>query len=69
MRNAFKTLLFLTTFLLSDYGWAATVTTTDDDGPGSLRDAIANAAAGETIDFATGSTITLTSGEVLIDNP
>src|SRR6266496_3392915 len=53
--------------LRSPCGWAATVTTTADSGPGSLREAIANATPGETINFSTGDTITLTSGELLID--
>jgi hypothetical protein len=46
-----------------------TVTTTADSGPGSLRQAIAEAASGDTIDFAeslAGQTIVLTSGELLI---
>src|SRR5436190_4264483 len=67
MRNTIATLLALTGLLLTHSGRAATVTTTADDGPGSLRDAIANAAPGETINFASGGTITLTSGELLID--
>src|SRR5262245_59515162 len=43
------------------------VTNTDDSGPGSLRDALANANDGDTID-ATGvsGTILLTSGELQI---
>ena len=45
---------------------AATVTSTADGGPGSLREAIANAAAGETIDFTVNGSITLTSGELAI---
>ena len=44
------------------------VTNCDDSGPGSLRDAIASAATGQTIDLtATGcSTITLTTGDIFI---
>jgi hypothetical protein len=45
-----------------------TVTTLADSGPGSLRQAIADATPGETIDFATNGTITLTSGQLRIDN-
>jgi len=47
-----------------------TVTNHDDSGPGSLRDAIANAGPGDTIVFQLPSpdTITLTSGELLIQN-
>jgi len=47
-----------------------TVTTTADSGAGSLRAAIAAAAAGDTIQFAAalnGQTITLTSAQLLID--
>ncbi|MGB8474832.1 MAG: MBG domain-containing protein [Candidatus Acidiferrum sp.] len=38
-----------------------TVTNINDSGPGSLRDAIANAASGDTINFSTAGTITLAS--------
>src|SRR4028119_1979294 len=47
-----------------------TVTNTNDSGPGSLRNAIASAASGDTIRFAGslgGRTITLTSGELFIN--
>ncbi len=48
-----------------------TVTNTDDSGEGSLRQAIADAAAGDTIEFNLGMTepavITLTSGELVIN--
>ncbi len=46
-----------------------TVVNTNDSGAGSLRQAIADAAPGDTIDFNTGlsgQTITLTTGELLI---
>ena len=46
-----------------------TVTNNNDNGPGSLRAAIASATGGETIDFASrlkGETITLTSGPLVI---
>ncbi len=39
-----------------------TVTNTNDSGPGSLRQALANANNGDTINFAVSGTITLTSG-------
>ena len=39
-----------------------TVTSLNDSGPGSLRQAIADAPPGETIDFAVTGTISLTSG-------
>jgi hypothetical protein len=49
---------------------ALTVTTAADSGHGSLRDEIAHAKSGDTINFAPslkGQTITLTSGELLIN--
>src|SRR5437762_2373249 len=67
MRNATTPLLVLIAALLSPRARAATVTTTADDGPGSLRQAIANAAQGETINFAAVNVITLTSGALSID--
>ena len=43
-----------------------TVSNTSDSGAGSLRRAIQNAAASDTIKFSVAGTITLTSGELLI---
>src|SRR3954447_21671438 len=43
-----------------------TVTNTNDSGPGSLRQALADANDGDTIDFAVTGTINLTSGELVI---
>src|SRR5690349_3032166 len=45
-----------------------TVTNTNDSGPGSLRQALADANNGDTINFAVTGTIQLTSGELVIDN-
>lgn len=48
-----------------------TVTTASDSGAGSLRDAIARAQSGDTIQFSStlaNQTITLTSGELVIPN-
>ncbi len=42
------------------------VTTTDDVGDGSLRQAIAMAAPGDTIAFQTNGTIVLTNGELVL---
>src|SRR6185503_12100891 len=54
------------TLLHSHCSWAAIVTSTSDSGSGSLREAIASAAPGETVTFAVTGAITLTSGELLI---
>jgi hypothetical protein len=43
------------------------VTNTNDSGPGSLRQALADANDGDTIEFAVSGTIGLTSGELLVD--
>ena len=66
-------LLLILSFILSGPFAAKaagpTVTNTNDSGPGSLRQALIDAAAGETITFslASGSTITITSDQLLID--
>ncbi len=49
-------------------GAAITVTTLNDTGAGSLRQAIADANSGDTIDFSVSSTITLTSQLVITGN-
>src|SRR5436189_4387378 len=48
---------------------AATITVTNknDSGPGSLRQALASANDGDTINFAVTGTITLTTDELLVD--
>jgi hypothetical protein len=51
----------------SAHAASATVTTLDDSGPGSLRQAIADAAPGDTISFAVAGTINLTTAELLIE--
>jgi hypothetical protein len=43
------------------------VTNTNDNGPGSLRQALADANDNATIDFAVTGTIALTTGELLVD--
>src|SRR5206468_1692167 len=71
MRNVIAPLLIVMVALLSASSWAVnpiTVTDPGDSGTGTLRDAIAGAAAGDTIDFAPGlGAITLTTGELFID--
>ncbi len=51
------------------FGATLTVTNTNDSDPGSLRQAIADAASGDTIEFdlPASAVIGLTSGELLID--
>src|SRR5438067_2764441 len=44
-----------------------TVTNTNDSGPGSLRQALADVNDGDTINFAVTGTIGLTSGELLVN--
>lgn len=49
------------------YGDTITVTNTNDSGVGSLRQALADANNGDTIDFSVTGTIGVTSGELLVD--
>src|SRR6266496_6636905 len=71
LRNVIAPLLIVMMVLLSGTSRAVnTITVTDpgDIGPGTLRDAIAGALPGATINFAAGlDTITLTSGALVID--
>src|SRR5881392_509410 len=69
-------ILFLTTLLCAAsasmqlvHAATITVTNTNDSGAGSLRQALADANDGDTINFSvtTPATITLTSGELLVN--
>ena len=51
---------------MSAYAATITVTNTNDSGPGSLRQALADANDGDTINFAVTGTIGLTSGELFV---
>jgi hypothetical protein len=52
------------TLAICAYASTITVTTTNDSGPGSLRQALVDANDGNTITFA----VTGTSGELVLDN-
>ena len=61
-------LALLALLVVPNSALALTVTSSADSGAGTLRQAILDAAAGDTIDFAAGiSPITLTSAELLIN--
>ena len=67
-RNLFATCLSaLCLIALSTQAATITVTNTNDDGAGSLRQALANASHGDTIHLGITGTITLTTGELLVD--
>src|SRR5690349_15372553 len=67
MRIARISFLFIAT-LFTLRGIAATITVTNaaDNGPGSLREALGLASAGDTIGFSVNGTITLTNGELAV---
>jgi hypothetical protein len=58
--------LLLAATTMSAHAVTITVTNTNDSGPGSLRQALANANNGDRINFAVTGVITLTSGELLV---
>jgi predicted outer membrane repeat protein len=59
--------LLLWASVISAYTATITVTTKNDSGPGSLRQALAIANDGDTIMFAVTGSIVLTSGELVVD--
>ena len=67
--NAFAIVLVLLCFItVPARAGVITVTNTNDSGPGSLRQALADANDGDTITFAVTDTIGLTSGELLVNS-
>jgi hypothetical protein len=60
-------LALLCTKTISARATTITVTNTNDSGPGSLRQALADANDGDTIEFAVTGTIGLTTGELSVD--
>ncbi|MGB7068767.1 MAG: choice-of-anchor Q domain-containing protein [Pyrinomonadaceae bacterium] len=54
-------------FMLDSGPETVTVINTNDSGAGSLRQAIVDASPGDTINFSVTGTITLTSGQLVID--
>jgi hypothetical protein len=65
-RFAIVGVLLLCAMAMQAHAATITVTNTNDSGPGSLRQALASANNGDTINFAVTGTITLTSGELVI---
>jgi hypothetical protein len=66
----FSTIIFSCLLIICNTALAGTVTTTNDTGAGSLRQAIADASSGETITFTnslSGQSIVLTSGQITVN--
>ena len=67
MKRLFLAAILFTLSSLYISAATITVTNTNDSGAGSLRQAITGAASGDTINFTVTGTITLTSGQLVID--
>lgn len=65
--TTFAIALLLYAVALPVHAATITVTNTNDSGPGSLRQALADANDGDIIGFAVTGTISLTSGELVND--
>ncbi len=65
MKRIFYLLIFMSLAMFTHA--QIVVTNNNDSGAGSLRDAVASAAPGQTITFSTAGPIVLTTGEILID--
>jgi hypothetical protein len=66
IKSSIVAMLFFTV-VIALHADTITVTNTNDSGPGSLRQALADANDGDTITFAVTGTVGLTSGELLVD--
>jgi FG-GAP-like repeat/Right handed beta helix region len=66
-RFAVISVLLLCAMAMQAHAATITVTNYNDSGPGSLRQALANANNGDTINFALSGAIILTSGEILVN--
>jgi len=67
MRFATISVLVFCAVAMQASGRIIVVTNTNDDGPGSLRDSLRIAQAGDTINFAVTGTITLTSDQLVVE--
>jgi hypothetical protein len=69
LRFSFILIISMVIFLSANSSEAATlfVTSLNDSGPGSLRQTVSSSSSGDTIKFGVTGTITLTTGEIVID--
>jgi len=70
-KTAMFLMIIMAVFILGEFNYAmsatVTVTNTNDSGAGSLRQAIITANPGDIINFSVTGTITLTTGELVIN--